>query len=78
MFPAAGQGLPRSGSIPKAAGSSGPPQLPRRFSSLSYLGYLMKRGITVDDFDDIVEVHPSTDGIYPLARYAAGVLKKKE
>nr|WP_303715344.1 NAD(P)/FAD-dependent oxidoreductase [Methanoculleus marisnigri] len=45
---------------------------------LSYLGYLMKRGITVDDFDDIVEVHPSTDGVYGLARYAAGMLKKKE
>lgn len=45
---------------------------------LSYLGYLMKRGITVDDFDDIVEVHPSTDGVYALARYASGMLKKKE
>jgi dihydrolipoamide dehydrogenase len=45
---------------------------------LSYLGYLMKRGITVDDFDDIVEVHPSTDGVYGLARYASGMLKKKE
>ncbi|MCK9307679.1 MAG: NAD(P)/FAD-dependent oxidoreductase [Methanoculleus sp.] len=45
---------------------------------LSYLGYLMKRGIAVDDFDDIVEVHPSTDGVYGLARYASGMLKKKE
>lgn len=45
---------------------------------LSYIGYLMKRGITVDDFDEIVEVHPSTDGIYGLARYAAGMLKKRE
>ncbi|KLK89140.1 pyridine nucleotide-disulfide oxidoreductase [Methanoculleus sediminis] len=44
---------------------------------LSYIGYLMKRGITVDDFDEIVEVHPSTDGVYGLARYAAGMLKKK-
>ena len=43
---------------------------------LSYLGYLMKRGITVDDFDDIVEVHPSTDGVYGLARYAAGMLRE--
>ncbi|MCK9298277.1 NAD(P)/FAD-dependent oxidoreductase [Methanoculleus sp. YWC-01] len=44
---------------------------------LSYIGYLMKRGITVDDFDEIVEVHPSTDGVYGLARYAAGMFKKK-
>ncbi len=52
--------------------------VPGASALLSYLGYLMKRGITVDDFDDIVEVHPSTDGIYPLARYAAGLLKKKK
>ncbi|ABN56423.1 MULTISPECIES: dihydrolipoyl dehydrogenase family protein [Methanoculleus] len=45
---------------------------------LSYIGYLMKQGITVDDFDDIVEVHPSTDGVYGLARYAAGMFKKRE
>ena len=44
---------------------------------LSYIGYLMKQGITVDDFDEIVEVHPSTDGVYGLARYASGMLKKK-
>lgn len=44
---------------------------------LSYVGYLMKQGITVDNFDEIVEVHPSTDGVYGLARYAAGLLKKK-
>ena len=45
---------------------------------LSYIGYLMKQGITVDDFDEIVEVHPSTDGVYGLARYASGMLKKKD
>lgn len=44
---------------------------------LSYLGYLMRRGITVSEFDDIVEVHPSTDGVYGLARYAAGMLRDK-
>jgi dihydrolipoamide dehydrogenase len=43
---------------------------------LSYIGYLMKQGITASDFDDIVEVHPSTDGVYGLARYAAGMLRK--
>lgn len=52
--------------------------VPGASALLSYLGYLMKRGITVNDFDDIVEVHPSTDGIYGLARYAAGMLKKKK
>ncbi|PKL62815.1 MAG: NAD(P)/FAD-dependent oxidoreductase [Methanomicrobiales archaeon HGW-Methanomicrobiales-2] len=52
--------------------------VPGASTLLSYLGYLMKRGITVDDFDDIVEVHPSTDGVYVLARYASGMLKKKE
>ena len=44
---------------------------------LSYIGYLMKQGITASDFDDIVEVHPSTDGVYGLARYAAGMLRKR-
>jgi dihydrolipoamide dehydrogenase len=51
--------------------------VPGASTLLSYVGYLMKRGVTVDDFDDIVEVHPSTDGVYGLARYAAGMLKKK-
>mgnify|MGYP003757655625 CR=1 FL=1 len=43
---------------------------------LSYLGYLMRQGITVSEFDDIIEIHPSTDGVYGLARYAAGMLRK--
>ncbi|NLB00977.1 MAG: NAD(P)/FAD-dependent oxidoreductase [Methanomicrobiales archaeon] len=45
---------------------------------LPYIGYLMQKGITIDDFDDIVEIHPSTDGIYGLARYASGMLRKKD
>lgn len=45
---------------------------------LPYIGYLMQKGITIDDFDDIVEIHPSTDGIYGLARYASGTLRKKD
>ncbi len=44
---------------------------------LSYIGYLMKQGVTASDFDDIVEVHPSTDGVYGLARYAASMLRRK-
>ncbi|WOX55178.1 NAD(P)/FAD-dependent oxidoreductase [Methanoculleus palmolei] len=52
--------------------------VPGASALLSYLGYLMKRGITVYDFDDIVEVHPSTDGVSGLSRYAAGMLRKKK
>lgn len=63
---------PETGRIVGAAAG-----VPGASTLLSYIGYLMKRGVTVDDFDDIVEIHPSTDGIYPLARYAAGVLRKK-
>lgn len=57
--------------IGAAAGAPGASAL------LSYLGYLMKQGVTVGDFDDIVEVHPSTDGVYWLARYASAMLEKK-
>lgn len=45
---------------------------------LSYLGYMIKQGVTVDEFDDIVEVHPSTDGVYWLARHAAGLLRQRK
>ena len=51
--------------------------VPGASSLLSYIGYLMKRGVTVSDFDDLVEVHPSTDGVYGLARYAAGMIRKR-
>jgi len=44
----------------------------------SYLSYLMKQGIAVADFADIIEVHPSTDGIYWLARYAEEILQQKK
>ncbi len=44
---------------------------------ISYLGFLMRRGITVDDFDAFAEIHPSTDGIYWLSRYAAELLRKE-
>jgi len=52
--------------------------VPGAATLLSYVGYLMKRGITASDFDDIVEVHPSTDGVYGLARYAADMLRKRD
>ena len=42
-----------------------------------YMGFLMQRHFTVHDFDDFVEVHPSTDGVYGLAKYASELLKKR-
>jgi dihydrolipoamide dehydrogenase len=35
----------------------------------SYLSFLMRRGCTVRDFDEFLEVHPTTDGAFSLARY---------
>jgi dihydrolipoamide dehydrogenase len=43
----------------------------------SYLGFLMRRGISADDFPDFFEVHPSTDGVSGLLKYASGVLKRR-
>lgn len=42
-----------------------------------YMALLMKHHFSVHDFSDFIEVHPSTDGIYGLAKYASGVLKKR-
>lgn len=44
---------------------------------ISYLAYLMKRGCTVADFEEFIEIHPSTDGIYGLIRYTSEWLKKR-
>jgi dihydrolipoamide dehydrogenase len=38
----------------------------------------MKHHFSVHDFADFIEVHPSTDGVYGLAKYASGVLKKRD
>ena len=43
-----------------------------------YMALLMKRHFSVHDFSDFMEVHPSTDGVYGLAKYASEVLKKRE
>ncbi|MDR9816114.1 MAG: NAD(P)/FAD-dependent oxidoreductase [Candidatus Methanoculleus thermohydrogenotrophicum] len=64
---------PETGRLVSAAAG-----VPGASAIISYIGYLMKRGVTVSDFEDLVEVHPSTDGIYGLARYAAGLLRKKK
>jgi dihydrolipoamide dehydrogenase len=44
----------------------------------TYLSFLMRQGITVQDMEDCPEVHPSTDGLYWLIRYTAGLLKEKK
>ncbi len=42
-----------------------------------YMAFLMKRHFSVHEFEDFVEVHPSTDGVYGLAKYASEVLRKR-
>jgi dihydrolipoamide dehydrogenase len=44
----------------------------------SYISFLMRKGIITDDFDDFLEIHPETDGIYSLIRYASDYLKKQK
>jgi dihydrolipoamide dehydrogenase len=44
----------------------------------AYQAFLMKKGITVKDFEDFVEVHPMTDGVYPLIKFVAGKLEKDD
>ena len=43
-----------------------------------YMALLMKHHFSVHDFADFIEVHPSTDGVYGLAKYASGALKKRD
>lgn len=42
-----------------------------------YLAFLMKEGYTAHDFEEFLEVHPSTDGVYGLLKYASAMLKKR-
>jgi dihydrolipoamide dehydrogenase len=35
----------------------------------SYLAFLIRTGCTVQDFDEFLEVHPTTDGAFSLIRY---------
>jgi dihydrolipoamide dehydrogenase len=42
-----------------------------------YMAFLMKKHFSVHDFEEFIEVHPSTDGVYGLAKYASAVLKKR-
>nr|WP_321353444.1 NAD(P)/FAD-dependent oxidoreductase [uncultured Methanoregula sp.] len=43
-----------------------------------YMALLMKRHFSVHDFEEFIEVHPSTDGVYGLAKYASETLKKRK
>jgi dihydrolipoamide dehydrogenase len=43
-----------------------------------YMAFLMRHHFSVKDFEDFIEVHPSTDGIYWLAKYAAERLEKQK
>jgi dihydrolipoamide dehydrogenase len=42
------------------------------------MAFLMKRHFSVHDFEEFIEVHPSTDGIYGLLKYASDMLKKQK
>ncbi len=43
-----------------------------------YMAFLMQRNFSVHDFEEFIEVHPSTDGVYGLAKYTSELLKKRE
>jgi dihydrolipoamide dehydrogenase len=43
----------------------------------AYQAFLMKRGVTVRDFDDFIEVHPMADGVYSLMKFVSGKLEKE-
>jgi len=43
-----------------------------------YLAFLAKEGYSAHDFEEFIEVHPSTDGAYGLLKYVSGMLKKRK
>ena len=43
----------------------------------SYMAFLMKHHFSVQDFEEFIEVHPSTDGVSGLAKYASELLKNR-
>lgn len=43
-----------------------------------YMALLMRHHFSVHDFADFIEVHPSNDGVYGLAKYASTILKKRD
>ncbi|HDR73466.1 MAG TPA: NAD(P)/FAD-dependent oxidoreductase [Methanoculleus sp.] len=44
--------------------------------ALPYLAHLIEKGLTLAEFEDLIEVHPSTDAIPWLVRYAADWRRK--
>jgi dihydrolipoamide dehydrogenase len=42
-----------------------------------YLSFLMKHHFSIHDFEEFMEVHPSTDGVYGIAKYASELMKKR-
>jgi dihydrolipoamide dehydrogenase len=43
-----------------------------------YMAFLMKHHFSVHDFEEFIEVHPSTDGIYGLLKYTSDMLEKRK
>jgi dihydrolipoamide dehydrogenase len=43
----------------------------------AYMAFLMKHHFSVHDFEEFIEVHPTTDGVYGLVKYASDILKEK-
>jgi dihydrolipoamide dehydrogenase len=43
----------------------------------TYLGYLVRKGVTVHEFSPMLEVHPTPDGMYSMIRLAADSLDKQ-
>jgi dihydrolipoamide dehydrogenase len=43
-----------------------------------YMAFLMKKHFSVHDFEEFIEVHPSTDGVYGLAKYASSIIRKRK
>ncbi len=44
----------------------------------AYHSFLMRLGVTVYDFDRFMEVHPMTDGVYPLMKYASSRIHREQ
>jgi dihydrolipoamide dehydrogenase len=42
-----------------------------------YMAFLMRHHFSVHDFEEFIEIHPSTDGVSGLAKYASERLKKR-
>ncbi len=45
--------------------------------TLHYLAHLMRQGGTVFDFEEFIETHPTTDGIFSLAKYLSERIRKE-